>query len=126
MAFTPDESSTGLPPTVAAGLAAAIPVFGVLYFWIAERNSKFVKLYWMQSLRILGIIFFGTIFLVLSWVMELVTKDNPLTMVCTAIYAVIYLAYFVMLIILAVNAFSGKVYILPVFGAGLKKKFGIE
>lgn len=126
MAFTPDESSTGMPPAKAAGLAAVFTVFGGTYFSFTEKKSKFVKLYAAQSIRIFWVAFLGGIFLVLSKAMGFLTSDNPLTMVFEAVSALLYLAFFIMYLTLSINAFGGKVVVLPLFGAGLKKKLGIE
>lgn len=127
MAFTPDESSTGMSPTQAAGLASVLSVLGGLYFIYNERQSKFVKLYATQSIRIFfGVAFIAGIFLVLSKFMGFIAADSPLTMVFEAVSALLYLAFFIMYLALTINAFNGKVLILPVFGAGLKKKLGLE
>jgi uncharacterized membrane protein len=126
MAFAPDESSTGMPPAQAAGLAAVLTVFGGMYFAVVEKKSKFVKLYAAQSIRIFGVAFFGGIFLLLSKAMGFLSSDNPLAMVFEAVSALLYLAFFIMYLALSINAFGGKVCVLPVFGAGLKKKLGIE
>ena len=126
MAFTPDESSTGMPPAQAAGLAAVLGVFGGTIFAVIEKKSRFVKLYATQSLRIFSVAFCGIIFLLLSKALGFMSSDNPLTMVCQAVSALFYLAYFIMYLVLSINAFSGKVYVLPVFGAGLKQKLGLE
>jgi uncharacterized membrane protein len=126
MAFTPDESSTGMPPVQAAGLVALLGVFGGMIFFFVEKKSRFVKLYITQSLRIFSVAFCGIIFLVLSKALGYVSSDNPLTMIFEAVSALFYLAYFIMYLALLINAFSGKVCFLPLFGAGLKKKLGIE
>lgn len=126
MAFTPDESSTGMPPAQAAGLAAVLGVLGGMYFAYTEKKSKFVKLYATQSIRIFYVAFFGAIFLVLGKAMGFLSSDNPLTMVFEAVSALLYLAFIIMYLTLSINAFGGKVVVLPLFGAGLKKRLGIE
>lgn len=125
MAFSPDESSTGMAPTTAAGLASLLSVLGAFYFSIAEKRSKFVKLYVQQSLRIFILAFFGAVMLVAGTVLDLTGADMP-AMLCKAAAAMLYLAWALCLLALTINAFGGKVLILPVFGAGLKKKLDLE
>jgi hypothetical protein len=126
MAYTPDESSTGMPPTTAAGLASVFSVFGATYFWFAEKRSRFVKLYIHQSLRIFPLAFFGGLLYLAGKGVSVMMSDSPLAMVFEAASALLYLAWLLCLIALSLNAFQGKVLILPMFGAGLKKKLGLD
>lgn len=121
MAYTPDASSTGMPPTVAAGLASLLGVIGALVFTFIERSSHFVWLYIHQSFRIFILAFIGEVLYIIGSLMGDIGG-----MSVQAIGGLILLAYFICLIALAVNAFQGKVLVLPVFGAGLKKKLGLE
>jgi uncharacterized membrane protein len=121
MAFSPDESSTGLAPTTAAGLAALFGVFGAIFFTFAERKSHFVWLYIHQSYRIFIIAFIGEI----TFGIGKLTPDVA-GMGLQAVGGLLLLAYLLCLLALAVNAFQGKVLALPVFGAGLKRKLKLE
>ncbi len=121
MAYTPDESSTGMPPTIAAGLASVLGVIGALVFMFIERSSHFVWLYIHQSLRIFILAFLGE---VLYGAGKLLSDVSGMGL--QAIGGLLLLAYLLCLIALAVNAFQGKVLLLPLFGAGLKKKLGLE
>ena len=49
MDYTPDSSSTGMQPTVAAGLAVLLGWIGGLVFFLIEKESKFVKFYGIQN-----------------------------------------------------------------------------
>jgi uncharacterized membrane protein len=120
MAFSPDESSTGLAPTTAAGLASLFGVFGAIFFTFAERSSHFVWLYIHQSYRIFILAFLGEVIFGVGKIMGDVGG-----MGIQAIGGLLLLAYVICLVTLAVNAFQGKVLALPVFGAGLKRKLKI-
>lgn len=121
MAYTPDESSTGMPPTVAAGLASVLGVIGALVFTFIERSSHFVWLYIHQSYRIFILAFLGEVLYGLGSLMGDISGMGLQT-----IGGLLLLAYVICLVALAVNAFQGKVLALPMFGAGLKKKLGLE
>jgi uncharacterized membrane protein len=125
MAYTPDESSTGMSPTTAAGLAVVLTFFGALYFLIAERRSRFVKLYAHQSLRVTYVAVLGGLCNLTRFALPLFTTDSPLVMVFQGAAAVLFFLWAVSYIALAVSAFSGKVLALPLIGAGLRKKLGL-
>lgn len=105
MNYTPDKSSTGMEPNVAAGLACILGWIGGLVFFLIEKESKFVKFYAFQSLilclsGILGAIPF------IGW-----------------LYAIFV---FVMWIITIINSFSGKIFKVPVIGNFAAKQAGLE
>lgn len=94
MSLTPDKSSTGMEPNVAAGIACLHWILGLVFFLI-EKDSKFVRFYAFQAM-------------ILSFSMVLVAIP-----VIGWIYGVVALVFWVIMII---NAFGGKIYKVPVIG----------
>ena len=105
MDYTPDKSSTGMEPTVAAGLAVLLGWIGGLIFFLIEKESKFVKFYAFQAL-ILGISGILCAIPIIGW-----------------LYAIFVLVMWIMSLI---NAFSGKLFKIPVIGNIAVKQAGME
>lgn len=105
MDYTPDKSSTGMEPTVAAGLAVLLGWIGGLIFFLIEKESKFVKFYAFQAL-ILGISGILCAIPIIGW-----------------LYAIFVLVMWIMCLI---NAFSGKLFKIPVIGNIAVKQAGME
>jgi uncharacterized membrane protein len=99
------KSSTGLDENVAAGLAVILGWIGGLVFFLIEKDSKFVKFYGFQNLILC------------------------LTMMLAAIpfigwlYGIVALVFWVMCLI---NAFTGKIFKVPVIGNIAAKQAGLE
>lgn len=105
MDFTPDKSSTGMEPNVAAGVACLLGWIGGLIFFLIEKESKFVRFYAFQAL-ILGLSAFICAIPFLGWV-----------------YALFVLIMWIMCLI---NAFGGKIFKVPVIGNIAAKQAGLE
>ena len=105
MDFTPDKSSTGMEPNVAAGVAVLFGWISGLIFFLIEKESKFVKFYAFQGL-ILNISFILSPIPVIGWLW--------------AIFALI------MWIMCLINAFGGKIFKVPVLGNIAAKQAGLE
>ena len=95
MSLTPDKSSTGLEPNVAAGLAVLLGWVGGLVFFLLEKDSKFVKFYGFQNM-ITCLLAMLTPIPVLGWLLGIFV--------------------FVMWIMQLINAFGGKVFKVPIIG----------
>lgn len=105
MDYTPDKSSTGMEPTVAAGLSVLLGWIGGLVFFLIEKESKFVKFYAFQAL-ILGLSGILCAIPFLGW-----------------LYAIFVLVMWIMCLI---NAFGGKIFRIPVIGNLAAKQAGME
>jgi len=105
MDYTPDKSSTGMDPNVAAGLAQLFTILGGIIFLILEKDSKFVKFYAFQGL-FSGLCAFINIIPFLGQILWLVVV--------------------VFIIIALINAFQGKVYKIPLIGNLAAKQAGLE
>jgi len=116
MDFTPDKSSTGMEPTLAAGLAVLILPgacwIGGLIFFLMEKESKYVKFYAFQALC-LGICYFASVLAVIPVVGWIIVPLWDLFL-------------FVIWIICLINAFSGKIFKIPVIGNIAAKQAGME
>ena len=119
------SNSTGLPSNVAAALAC-IPLIGGIVFYLLEKHDPFVRFNAMQSI-IFGAVWMlfdvayaiahaifvpipvvGAIFSVLLWL----------------IWAFVHLAFFVVMIIAMVKAFSGVRWEIPYVGPIAQKQTG--
>ena len=105
MDYVPDKSSTGMEPNVAAGLAVLLGLIGGLIFFLMEKESKYVKFYAFQAI-ILAICNIITPIPILGWA-----------------WGVLILVFWVITLI---NAFTGKIYKVPVIGNIAAKQAGME
>jgi uncharacterized membrane protein len=97
----------GMDQNVAAGLSyIAIFVTGLIFF-LMEKQNRFVRFHAMQS------ILFSAAYIVLAIFIGIVTFVLPFFWFLGSL---LYLAVFVIWIILLVNAFQGKYFKLPVIG----------
>ncbi|MBN2081216.1 hypothetical protein JW859_03300 [bacterium] len=105
MDYTPDKSSTGMEPNVAAGLAVLLGWIGGLVFFLIEKDSKYVKFYAFQNI-IVGLCFVLAPIPFIGWIWGLFIL--------------------VMWIMTLINAFSGKIFKVPVIGNLAAKQAGLE
>jgi uncharacterized membrane protein len=94
-----------LQPTIAAGLAVLLGWIGGLVFFLIEKESKYVKFYGFQSL-ILGLCFVLAPIPIIGWIWGLFV--------------------FVMWVMTLINAFTGKIFKVPVIGNIAAKQAGLE
>ena len=120
---TTRPTSTGLPSNVAAALAC-FPLVGGIIFYILEKRDGFVRFYAMQS------IIFGAAWILFSIVWNIlyaILVHIPAIGVIFAfllwlIWAVINVAFLIVLIIAIVKAFSGVRWDIPWVGAVARKQ----
>jgi uncharacterized membrane protein len=105
MDYTPDKSSTGMEPNVAAGVAVLFGWISGLIFFLIEKDSKFVKFYAFQAL-IVGLCFILSPIPIIGWLWGLFL--------------------FIMWIIMLINAFSGRIFKVPVVGNLAAKQAGLD
>jgi uncharacterized membrane protein len=124
-AAAPLSRFTGLPPNVAAALAC-IPLFGGLFFFILEKEDRFVRFYAMQSI-LFGAVCFALVALFrsfgdIAWSIPVASVVfGPLW---SFLFAVVKLALVVLMIITMVKAFTGVRWEIPVVGSIARKQVG--
>jgi uncharacterized membrane protein len=119
------STSTGLPSNIAAALAC-IPLIGGIIFYLLEKNDHFVRFYAMQS------IIFGAIWILFDIAYAIAHAIFVPIPVVGAVFAVLlwlvwafaHLAFFVVMIIAMVRAFSGVRWDIPYVGAIARKQMG--
>ncbi|HEY2614983.1 MAG TPA: hypothetical protein VGI42_04690 [Chthoniobacterales bacterium] len=118
-------TTTGLPSNVAAALAC-IPLIGGIIFYLVEKTDQFVRFYAMQS------IIFGAIWVLFDIAYSIAHAIFVPIPVAGAIFAVllwliwafVHLAFFVVMIIAMVKAFSGVRWDIPYVGPIARKQMG--
>lgn len=118
-------TTTGLPSNVAAALAC-IPLVGGLVFFILEKHDQFVRFYAMQSIIFGGLWF---LFKLATWIVFVILAAIPfagwvLTSLWSFLSALIHLAFFVIMIIAMIKAFSGVRWDIPYIGPMARKQVG--
>ena len=119
------SSTTGLPSNVAAALAC-IPLIGGIVFYLLEKSDPFVRFYAMQS------IIFGAVWVLFDIAYAIAHAIFVPIPVAGAIFAVllwliwafVHLAFFVVMIIAMVKAFSGVRWDIPFVGPIARKQTG--
>src|SRR3954469_11626203 len=111
------SSTTGLPSNVAAALAC-IPLIGGLVFYILEKHDPCVRFYAMQSIIFGGVWF---LFNLASWILHVIFNVIPfagwvLSAFWVFVSALVHLAFFVIMIIAMIKAFSGVRWDIPYIG----------
>lgn len=106
MDYTPDKSSTGMEPNVAALVAVVFGWISGLIFFLIEKESKYVKFWAFQAimLSIVGIVLCAIPFV--NFV------GGPL--------------FLVLWIVSLIKAYNGKLYKWPVIGNLAAKQAGLE
>ncbi len=113
---TAGGGDSGLPPNVAAGIAALFPLVGGIIIWLVEKKDAFVRFNAMQS------IYFGAAMLVASVVLTVVSAVLAFIpilgwMVSALLFLVLYGVAFVLWLMHLWKAFSGVRWEMPVVGA---------
>ncbi|MCH7471611.1 hypothetical protein IIA79_01475 [bacterium] len=94
-----------MDPNVAAGLSVLLGLIGGLIFFLIEKESKYVKFYAFQSL-ILSLCHILSLIPIIGWLWGLFIL--------------------IMQIVALINAFSGKIFKVPVIGNIAAKQAGLE
>jgi len=113
-----DSNPSGLSDNAAGGLAY-ITIIPAIVFLIVEpfKKSAYVRFHAWQS------IFFFVAWAVVHILVEVVQNLVPTVVFLTlSLWQLIDLAFFVILIIVFVNAFNGKRIMLPIVGALAEKQ----
>lgn len=111
----PAAAGTGLPPNIAAAIAAFFAPLGGIIFLVIEKKDAYVRFHAMQSTIFgVGLIAFGIACTILSiilgfiwgWLAWLVSLPSFL----------VYMAAFVLWVIHVIKAFSGVEWEMPYIG----------
>lgn len=110
-------TSTGLPSNIAAALAC-FPLVGGIIFYLLEKRDSFVRFYAMQS------IIFGAVWILFSLIWQFASallRHIPVLGVIFAIllgiiWAVVNIAFLIVLVIAIWKAFSGVRWDIPWIG----------
>jgi uncharacterized membrane protein len=114
---TSDPSSLDLPPTVAAALAC-IPLVGGIIFYILEKRNGFVRFYAMQSIIFGGawLLFYIVWRVILAILVPIPVVGWIIAVPLWIIWAVIHIAFLVIMIITIVKALTGARWEIPYIG----------
>lgn len=108
-------SGTGLEPNVAAMLAYIFSLLGGIIFYVIEKDNKFVRFAAMQSI-LLSVAFIGVsfIFTIFSTMLAFATYGWGFSLF--GLSGLLYLAYGILVILLAVKAYQNQEWELPIIG----------
>ena len=117
------STTTGLPSNVAAALAC-FPLIGGIIFYLLEKEDKFVRFYAMQS------IIFGAAWILFSFAAQILHGLFLLMPAIGGFFSVlwslatffVYLAFFVIMIITMIKAFTGVRWDIPYIGPLARKQ----
>ncbi len=109
------DSTTGLTPSIAAGLACLGGFVTGILFLVLEKKNAFVRFWAMQSIIFTGAIFVLLMVLtVVSAVFGVVPVIGVIfVFVLWVIFSLAYLAALVVWIIMMIKAFTGKEWRMP-------------
>jgi uncharacterized membrane protein len=125
LASTTNETDTGLPPNIGAGLCAMVPLLGGIVFYYLEKKDRFTRHWAIQS------IFFGGSAITAAMIINLVAvffSFIPVVRVLVAILltlAALFLGFAVLVLWLLgmLYAFQGKMWEYPYISALCRRIF---
>jgi uncharacterized membrane protein len=122
---TAKSTSTGLPSNVAAAIAC-IPLIGGIIFYILEKHDSFVRFYAMQSI-IFGIAWI--VFAIAYSIVHAIFTHIPgigfiFEIILGVTWALVWVAFLVVFIIMIVKAFTGVRWEIPYIGPMARKQMG--
>lgn len=124
----PSSSSHGLPPTVAAGLSALLPLVGGIVFVILEKENRMVRFHALQSIYFGGaMLLAGAVFTVLGILSALLSGIfAPLGLLfgflVGASWFLLVIAFLVVYLIVVFKAFNGEEFNIPFLGQMVRKQ----
>ncbi len=110
------KTSTGIAPNISGLLCYVLGWISGLVFYLIEKDNKFVRFHALQSMIVFGSLFAAQI--VLNILMSVLTALHLsiLIPVFILLSTLIFLASFILWIILMVKAFQEEKFKLPVAG----------
>ena len=119
-ALKPEQSSTGLSPDVAAALSYLAWWVSGLFFFLIERDSRFVRFHAAQAL-----VGFGAIWLLgfLLWVVAFLSVFASATLFTVLLYLAyaVWAAGIVAWLLCVLKAWQGDEFELPLAGAWARR-----
>src|SRR5260370_28823081 len=111
------STSTGLPSNLAAAIAC-IPLVGGIIFYILEKRNGFVRFYAMQSIIFGGawLLFYIVWRVILAILVPIPVVGWIIGIPLWIIWAVIHIAFLVIMIITIVKALTGARWEIPYIG----------
>jgi uncharacterized membrane protein len=116
-----EKSSTGANANTAAGLAVLFGWVGGLIFLLVEKSSAYVKFYALQSIAVS--VLWGAVGSI-SFVVGLMPMP-ALAQIKSLLQSIIVFLPLVLWVILLINAFSGKIFELPLIGKWCRQQAGL-
>ena len=108
-----EKSSTGLDANVAGLLCYVLGWVSGLVFILIERESKFVRFHALQSIYVFGVLTIA--YIIFRWIPPIIGFE---------LVWLIRLLWIILLILLMVKAYQGKMYKLPWSGNLAEKRAG--
>jgi uncharacterized membrane protein len=109
------SGGSGLEPNIAAMLAYIFSLLGGIIFYVIEKDNKFVRFAAMQSI-LLSVVFIALNFVVTILTTMLAFTTFGLSILFLNLSWIVWLAFMVLSIMLAVNAYQNQEWELPVIG----------
>ena len=116
-------TTTGLPSNVAAAIAC-IPLVGGVIFYILEKQDSFVRFYAMQSIVFGGawLLFYIVWSVILAILAPIPVVGWIIAIPLWIIWALIHIAFLVIMIITIVKALTGARWDIPYVGLIARKQ----
>jgi uncharacterized membrane protein len=111
----PKSAGSGLEPNIAAMLAYIFSLLGGIIFYVIEKDNKFVRCAAMQSI-LLSVAFFALNFVVTILTTMLAFTTFGLGVLFLNLGWILWLAFVVLSILLAVKAYQNNEWELPIIG----------
>jgi uncharacterized membrane protein len=117
------STSTGLPANIAAAIAS-IPLVGGIVFYIIEKQDSFVRFYAMQSIIYGGawLLFYIVWSVILAILVPIPVVGWILAIPLWIIWALVHIAFLVIMIITIVKALTGVRWDIPYVGPMARKQ----
>jgi uncharacterized membrane protein len=116
-------TTTGLPSNIAAALAC-FPLIGGIIFYVLEKRDGFVRFYAMQSIIFGAVwILFGIVWRILYAILASIPALGVIfAFLLWLIWAIVNVAFLIVLIIAIVKAFSGVRWDIPWVGTMARRQ----
>lgn len=116
--YTP-TSQTGLSDNAAGGLAYITFIPAIIFLIMEPFNrSSFVRFHAWQSLLLSASVF------VINIVLSILGRIPFITFIDLFLYPLVWLGFFILWLIVLINAFNGKKFKVPVLGAIAERQAG--
>ncbi len=120
----PAADDTGIPPNIAAGICAALPLVGGIVFLILEKKSAFVRFWAMQSVFFGGVLFgFHIVLTIASFIFAHIPVLGWIVLILLWIASIaVWVGTAIVWVITMIKAFSGVEWEIPYLGKLARKQ----